>query len=455
LVGSQAPADFFGDFHEGESSYDEDALRLPQGWDANPDNADAKLGGPKAAEFYDESQSGGAKQAWQTHYPSLTDGVGNRMSSVGKWTVDGDGHWKQDYQASAPAGDDPRQQKLAGWFDSRVNQYDGYGRHEAPSAAALGEADADSFVERDATSTLVCKEAGCTAKARLQVFNGSVEKAKNCRLSLHVHPTDFDDQYSGERLTFIKVNGMTVSNDCFPMISGCNKSTQRPMFACLRDLSLDNVIGEDGLLEVEAQISDVVDECPFEGNLLSGVPSVSCLVASKTSTPERVPAVPAQPIAPEVPKLPAHATALYIEATAPLRCPERGCTATANVQIDTSKLSVKECLMDVFVHQTDFDGQDGTVETVEFVKLGDHATLKRNVAPGGNPCRKIWQGGAKLTELQTEYPVVTAENVTGPVLAGSLQVTAKISDHVDECAHDGYLLNGYVQVNCSVHLHTH
>lgn len=447
VKGSQAPASFFGDFHEGESTYDINAAeRRPTGWDAVPDNANAKLGGVKTAVFYHESHSGGPKQAFQTHYPALSDAPGAR-APTGEWTVDGAGHWQQEYLPTNLASKGPHQQKDAEWFDSGVGQYDGLGRPKSPDeVTALTEV----FQARTKNTTLTCKESGCTATATLQAFNGAIEKAENCTLSLHVHPTDFDDQYSGERLTFITVNGVTATNDCFPAVSGCNASTQRAMFSCLQDMSLDNIIKPDGSLVISAKISDVVDECPYEGNLLSSVPVVTCLVAPIVSPPLTVPKPVAPPVQPVVPGIAPEKPTPYINKTVPIRCPERGCTATALVEIGATIKPIKSCLLDVTIYQTDFDASDGTKETIEWVKMDGNTTLAENVIPGGNPCRDMWKDGTKRTETETQYQLIQGQDVTKNALVGLIEVTAKISDHVDECAHNGYLLNGFVTVNCTL-----
>jgi len=445
--GSQAPASFFDSFHEGESTHDaaDAAERRPQGWDAYPDNADAKLGGVKTAVFYHESESGGPKQAYQTHYPVLSDGPGSH-APTGEWVVDGAGHWHQEKLLNL-AKHVPNQQKDPEWFDSGVEQYDGLGRPKLPNEV---NATVDLFEERIRNTTLTCKDSGCTATATLQVFDGATEEAEDCKLSLHVHPTDFDDLYSGERLTFIKVNGVTANTDCFPAISGCNASTQRPMFSCLNDLSLDNIISDDGTLDISAQISDAVDECPYDGNLLSSVPIVTCRVKSKKSPPVTVPAPTVVPVVPVVPGLTPKPESPYINVTVPMRCPERGCTATAVVEIGATVKPLKSCVMDVSIYQTDFDASDGTTEEVEWLKIDGNVTLAQNVTPGGNPCRAMWKDGTKRTEAENQYQLVQGKDVTQNAILGLIEVTAKISDHVDECAHNGYLLNGWVTVNCTV-----
>ena len=47
-----------------------------------------------------------------------------------------------------------------------------------------------------------------------------------------------------------------------------------------------------GVLSLSAQISDMVDECPYEGNLLSAVPVVTCMVTHKEKREVEVKAGP-------------------------------------------------------------------------------------------------------------------------------------------------------------------
>lgn len=450
--GVQAPASFFDDFPQGESTYNADATqRRPQGWDLHPDKTSAKLGGLKAAVFYHESESGGSKQAFQTHYPALSSSPGNRDSTVGDWTTDGAGRWHQEYEAVSLAR--TPEHKEASWFDNEVLQYDGLGRYKLPDEVHYSNGTSEVWEERTVNTTIACAEAGCTATARLQAFDAATEKGKDCRLNVHIHPTDFDDQYSGERLTYIKVNGVLATTDCFPMVSGCNASTQRHTFPCLSDMSLDNIIQADGAVTVETQIPEVVDECPYNGNLLSGVPTVTCLVSQKESPPPQMVVAGAAPVQPLSPGVPPEMALPYVAATMPLRCPERGCTAVADVELSIALVPVKTCLMDVVLYQTDFDDLEGTNELVEFIKVGSgntSKTLAEDVKPGGNPCRQMWKDGTTRTEAETEYRALAKRDVTEDALGGVLRVAAKISDSVDECAHNGYLLNGYVTVNCTV-----
>jgi len=306
---------------------------------------------------------------------------------------------------------------------------------------------ADGWSSQSVNTTLTCESPGCQASSALQAFDSSSQRATSCRLSVFFHPTDFDDQYSGEKVSFIKVNGVTVNTDCFPMVSACNKTTQNSMFACVRDLPLDGIVGESGTLEITAKISEVVDECPYEGNLLSGVPMVSCLVAPLPTEPPKPPTgKPTLPAAPQAFPLPEN---YFI--SAPFRCPQRGCKARAELQLNqTTALPYEQCLLTVRVNQTDFDGDEGTREQIEFIKVNG-GTVKEHLQPGKNPCRASC-AGHPLTPSEIEYTALSNHNVTQNMTDndGLLLIEVKISDFVDECALEGYLLTGRVEVNCTL-----
>jgi len=435
-------AGWFDAFSQSESDYDVDADRGAQrshGWEYKRDNpfADSEV---KRAIWYHESKSGGNVEAWQTHFPALRRGIAARSATPGRWRMTDSGHWSEDYQLMSGklSPSNPT------WFDASVKQFDSFGRRKAPvlDSPRLFVA---TQQERAVNTTIACQSAGCEAHTVLQAFNGNQEHATHCKLSLFLHPTDFDDSYSGERLTFIKVNGVTVNTDCFPMVSGCNASLQRPMFPCLQDLPLDSIIDQSGTLNISAQISDTVDECPYQGNLLSGVPLVTCLVApqpKEAPTPKPV-GVKLGPLHGEPPEV------SFFHVSAALRCPYRGCVATANLRIGSDPASrLSQCKLNVKIYQTDFDNEENTNETLEFVQVSG-ATVVERVSPGQNPCRAAWAGHA-LSPADAEHELLRDHDVTADASRGLVSVTAKITDHVDECAHDGYLLDGLVDMNCTL-----
>jgi len=433
-------ASWFRNFDDGESNYNMDADgsgHRPESWEFKPDDTEA--GKLKTVSWFHESSSGGSQEAWQTHYPAPTKAVVH-PSSTGEWRVGQSDHWSQDPTPQQMSNG----QAHAGWFDASVGNFDGFGRRAAPPLDSVRRLLAEGFHEKAVNTTLNCKTAGCTASALLQAYDPNTERAAECFLSLHLHPTDFDDQYSGERLTFVKINGVTVNTDCFPMISGCNKTTQAPLFPCVQGLPVHSLLDESGLLNISAQISDVVDECPYNGNLLSGVPMVTCLVSPLLNETEPEP-VPPEPMLPR--QLEEQVGALNVEA--PLRCMYRGCTATALLKVDQKVASaISKCMLHVKVYQTDFDGDEGTVERLEVLKVNG-LDVVGNMAPGKNPCRAAWKG-APLSLASLEHSVLTGHDVTANASRGEVTVQAKITDHVDECAHDGYLLDGLVQMNCTL-----
>mmetsp|Transcript_129846 Transcript_129846/g.416656 ORF Transcript_129846/g.416656 Transcript_129846/m.416656 type:complete len:562 (+) Transcript_129846:137-1822(+) len=454
-AGDPKDAGFFGVFSEGESTFDADAMRGAQRKgevsENSPDDPYKEGMGVHPAVWYHESASLGERQALQTHYPALAAGASGQATAIGQWRVDGSGRWVEEYPTTpvdgGPKGVDPVV-KSAGWFEADNQHLDGYGRAPPPMPNSLRRmVDIEGWSERSVNTTIACAKPGCNATVSLQAFNPKVEKAQNCKISLFMHPTDFDDQYSGERVTFIKANGVSVSDGCFPMVSGCNASTQGPMFPCLREFPVDTLMAEDGSLEISAAISDVVDECPYNGNLLSGVPMVTCLIQPITTTPLRLASTP-PPVLPAVPAPLPQPKFVYLRA--PFRCPQRGCSAGVEFQLNQTGLPFERCLLGVHVNQTDFDGDDGTVEQIEFVKVNE-VTLAGNMTPGANPCRSKWQG-KPLSAAQIVFSALKSEDVTTQVLAygGRLRVQVKITDKVDECAYEGYLLTGYAEVNCTL-----
>mmetsp|Transcript_130715 Transcript_130715/g.279535 ORF Transcript_130715/g.279535 Transcript_130715/m.279535 type:complete len:507 (-) Transcript_130715:162-1682(-) len=426
-------AGFFGAASEGESTYSyemDPSAHQTEGFEYHTTNPGRQLGTPKTAEFFHETASGGDKQAWQTH-PGVPSG--------NDWRLSGDGRWIQDYKSSPYQGRHEAGGKAASWFDSSVRQYDAFGRIKAPYPGSPQRL--VSWEERSINTTLKCAAAGCSATSSLFAYDPNTEVASNCKLNLGVHPTDFDDHYSGERLIEIKINGNTVNTDCFPLVSGCNMTTQMTTFPCVKELPVDHLMDGAGILDLSAQISDMVDECPYEGNLLSAVPVVTCMVTPKEELIEEKIAV-----APVEPTLPHIVPPQFIYAKKELRCPERGCIALTDFTVNTTELPIDRCSINVRLYQTDFDGEQGTVEELEYVMVNGESVLS-NAKPGLNPCKKAW-AGAPLTLGEKEYSALSNHELNAT--SGRITVTAKISPHVDECAHEGYLLNGFVEANCSL-----
>lgn len=244
---------------------------------------------------------------------------------------------------------------------------------------------------------------------------------------MYVHPTDFDDEYSGERLEYVKLNGKNVPFDWFPMISGCDRDVQQTPVQVISDFP---VVLANGEFSVEAKISEQVDECPTpdDGDFLAAHVDINCTITDTTVSGA---APPKELPIPGVPHFPASLTSTsHLSYSYTLQCPERGCVATSEIS------GIGSCHLDIRINQTDFDKAD---ELIEYVKVGDYL-LAENIHPGSNPC---------------DYPSnpSTCSLVHGHALAmdgSSVLVEVKISDNVDECASNGYLLDGLAELSCTL-----
>lgn len=447
----EAPAAWFGGFHVGESTYTHDGLfddrnENPQayvvdGWNPTDDSSEAKT--VMGQDFFVESRSGGPKQAWQSDYPALGKSVAGNDFATGSWFEGTGGDLQQEYVGAKTLSDTERHIP-ASWFDDSVNQLDGFGREKYPSPGS--PRNFINWEEKSVNTTLTCKEAGCTANASITApFNFNTEMAKNCRMSVYFHPTDFDDQYSGEAVEWVQVNNKQVSSNCRPMQWGCNKTAQRPLLPCVNDLAVDTVLPKNGVFSVAAKINKVVDECPYNGNLLSAVPMVTCLVAPK----------------PKLKEAPKPVMATLQDTTCvtqmPLQCTTRGCAAEIQIPINSScHMNGQTCKLSVDVQQTDFDNKEDTLEAIEYIKVnGDtiKSTVNLKPKPGENPCKSTWHGKPAPAKDLSFFPVkdhVVKVTATPGGTHDHIVVEGKITQYVDECASNGYLLDAMATVTCAV-----
>lgn len=444
-AGKQNPADWFRAFSEGESTYDTDAalegdreerlrgLRQLGAMEPGEPPEEASAGPSRAADgsiasrWFDESPSGGARQAWQTHYPSLED-LHPRGAVNEHWSAGPNGRWHQKYD---PPGNVGSEWKPAGWFDSSVTHYDAFGRVREPSH--ISGRRYPLWQERSRNVTLTCAAAGCIANATLVAADLSAERATRCLLSVAVHATDFDDEFSRENVEWIMVNNRTVNTVCDPGVKACNATAQAPLHNCLVDFVVPEEMMREqkGTLQLAAKLSPMVDECPHEGNLLSGVATVTCLVAAPEAppTPVQLPVVP--PLAPEPPR------------ATRLRCDTPGCIGNLTVRVPPPLNGTsRSCLLTVQLQQTDFEAEN---EIVEWVKV-DGDDVVSNVNPGQNPCKARMEG---QNVSDVPFPLVAGQDVTAAAADGEVLVSAKLSPMVDECGHDGFLLDAQVVVNCT------
>jgi len=85
---------------------------------------------------------------------------------------------------------------------------------------------------------------------------------------------------------------------------------------------------------------------------------------------------------------------------------------------------------------------------IEYIEV-DGVHIAKNIFPGQNPCRSVWAGRA-LGLAEIEYAPVMAYDVTANATSGLVSLAAKISPNVDECAHNGFLLDGRAEMNCTL-----
>jgi hypothetical protein len=444
------PAGWFGDFSEGESTYAYDGtlanrnvdpeVNVKDGWNPtqswNPDGAKAVFRDKvESAEWFYDSESGGYKEAWQTSYPAMPESVPGNRVPTGRWFTGTGEDWQEDYRSPSKTSSNNvvrGLQEPASWFDDSVNQIDGFGRLKFPGFGSNRRY--LYWEEKRVNASLTCKDPGCTAQVSLLApFDSSKEIYKNCKLSVKFHPTDFDDQYSGEQIEWVQVNERQLQSGCHPMSHGCNYTMWRPLLDCVNDAPVDLLIPEDGELKISAKIPEVVDECPYNGNLLSGMAELVCLVSPKVPPPQ--------------PPLPVAATSEKCQHRMPLQCSTRGCAAQVAIPISCGNIKANTCHLSLIVNQTDYDNLDGTPELIEYVKV-DGKQVASNLKPGLNPCDARWHGD-RYNASDLRFTVLKDYDVSETVRqTGLVQIEGKISQYVDECASNGYLFDAMAEVTC-------
>lgn len=422
----------------------------------------------KSPKWFHESESGGDKSAWQTHYPEAK----NEFHHSQTWQVLGYQQWEY-----TPEGwlNDPKPDWLmdrlqhqpgtkdADWFDTAAGTVDIYGRRVPPSKnsakwllAQPEEPAGNRWIERAINTTILCSTPGCTGRSSLQAYNPKTEEGRFCRLNIGVHPTDFDDDYDSEPIDLWVVNGYGARSKCDPMARGCNATASRPLYSCLRELDVDHVVDPSkGSMVVEGRLNKMVDECPYNGNFLSAVAVVTCLVRG---IPEVYAASHGVPLTSSGGPYNSAGTEEMepFTVSAELMCDSPGCQNLTTFYVNpTVAFYGGTCTMDVVLDQTDFDDSTYSSEFVEFLGLKGYGNLSSgSIFPGKNPCNEEY-AGMKVPASHTNYTVATGIDVTENVLkgnvglVGTLQIEGKISDMVDECAVDGkWLLHATAKVTC-------
>mmetsp|Transcript_15920 Transcript_15920/g.29943 ORF Transcript_15920/g.29943 Transcript_15920/m.29943 type:complete len:609 (+) Transcript_15920:150-1976(+) len=213
-----------------------------------------------------------------------------------------------------------------------------------------------------------------------------------------------------------------------------------PLYPCLRDLPLEGLITGDGMLTVSGKISPAVDECPVNGNHLSGILAVSCFARPIVTLP---------PLTTTEEETTTTTTTTTVEFktsdTKHFGCEVPGCTASAVLAVDDFNLTTRKCTLTVRINETDYDEKDGTSEVLEWIKVNENTT-SGNLKPGQNPCL---EAESPTDRNYVNFTVLDKKDVTTAIKDGVLRVSLKITDMVDECAVEGRLLDGQADLSCS------
>jgi len=217
-----------------------------------------------------------------------------------------------------------------------------------------------------------------------------------------------------------------------------NASRELLLYPIIRDLPLEGLIDETGELKISGKISAAVDECPVNGNHLSGMVAVACFARPIVTLPPTTTTT----------TVTVSTTVTHILKTSDSQhfsCEEPGCTATTVLVVDDFNLTSRKCKLTMRINETDFDEQDGTTERVEWIKVGG-STITESLKPGKNPCQEAASG--KPREY-VNFTILDGKDVADKIADGMLFVSLKISDMVDECSVDGRLLDGQADLSCS------
>mmetsp|Transcript_36131 Transcript_36131/g.65513 ORF Transcript_36131/g.65513 Transcript_36131/m.65513 type:complete len:633 (+) Transcript_36131:145-2043(+) len=243
-----------------------------------------------------------------------------------------------------------------------------------------------------------------------------------------------------------------------------------PLYGFLTDFDVQELLGSNGSLKIAGKISKYVDECPVDGKHFSAVAVVTCfhrpiLILPTTTTTTTTTLAPAE---------------LAINISRPVLCKAPGCTANVFMTLPERNKDNRTCKLTVRINNTDFDGI-GAVETVEWLQLnGDNETISSMIS-GTNPCQLAqvqteivsnhtseaanvsWDSNTtwieyanatlpnvtvKSTLIRDSFTLLDQKDVTATVAGGNLTLSVKISEMVDECAIDGYLLYGIAELVC-------
>jgi hypothetical protein len=259
-----------------------------------------------------------------------------------------------------------------------------------------------------------------------------------------VHPTDFDDDHSQENVEYWKIEDYIASRACNPKARGCNATATKPLYPCLSEFDIDRIVNKtSGSVVLEGKISQMVDECPHKGSLLSAVGMGTCLIRNKTDLTTTTTTA-------DFHYAPLHAQTI-------LNCTTPGCIAEATLSINPSiALNGGKCTMNVSVTMTDYDNSSEEISYIAIEGKNIVTPDDKDAQPGKNPCNEAYSG-TSVSPADRVFQSVKDYDVTQSLLNttphGTLKITGKNSRLVDECAYDGNLLYAIVKVTCTPPAH--
>lgn len=415
--------------------------------------------------------------------------------------------------AQKPGSALPSAVKSPDWFERSSDDYDAYGR--PPKVSAVDTDNLQGLALRSVSVNVTCKNPGCAANATMHIYDPQKEFVQNCKLNFAVHATDFDDNFAGERVLDILANGRALGGDCFPLANGCVSNMSREqLFPCVNDIPVDSIISSKGKLRMKARIPQVVDECPYNDNLLHGVSTVTCWVGNYTTT-TTVTTTTVPPVYPLendfVKKWLADNPNKSIEDMPGYKSladdikgihPQKGVNSKYGVDDDNAfskkggqgadqeaiaarmpawpKFETRPISLNASAFMRCAEKGCGTGMLLDMNRTAlrinkciaqvyvnqtdfdnsDGAIELLNISVGGKPVLvnakpgqnpcRDFYDGNPLTSLAKRYHALKDYDITDEVKKGPVGFHASISHQVDECASNGYLLDSMLQINCDV-----
>mmetsp|Transcript_16408 Transcript_16408/g.39018 ORF Transcript_16408/g.39018 Transcript_16408/m.39018 type:complete len:560 (+) Transcript_16408:119-1798(+) len=130
-----------------------------------------------------------------------------------------------------------------------------------------------------------------------------------------------------------------------------------------------------------------------------------------------------------------------------LRCAEKGCSTSLILNFNRTLAQINRCVAQLWVNQTDFDNLDGAEELLSVSVAGKEVLSQAK--PGKNPCRSAYNG-KPLSLKDIRYHALEDLDITQAIRDGPVRISAQISDQVDECPSNGYLLDSALEVSCNI-----